>query len=47
MMDPVFVIAIFTVLGIIAAGLLGGVMSRGHNDGHHPSLVSRILDWMF
>lgn len=45
----VIAIAIGTVVFIVLAGLLGGagMINAFHDSQWHPSIVTRIIDWMF
>lgn len=44
----IWVIMVATIVLVIVAGLLGGVLSSGQQNGHHmPSVISRVLDWLF
>lgn len=44
----IWVVAIATIIFILAFGLVASTMTHGEsNTQHMPSVVSRILDWLF
>jgi hypothetical protein len=47
-MDAVWVVAIITIVVVIVGGLLASITRHGDtNNQHLPSVISRIIDWMF
>ena len=43
----IWIVAIVTILLILAIGIIGGVVSSSSGDNaHHNSLISRFIDWM-